>query len=153
METLHSHLQNLSTSEISEVLDRGSHAHLACRRWRQLYVVPVTYIHDGDFIYCHSRLGKKIEMMRSNPHVCLQIEEIRGLFQWRSVIIWGRYEELADLEAAKGMSLLSKKVGDLEKKRGLSSVDDEISAILSNAIFYRIHIEKATGRAEGHETV
>ena len=150
METEHGHLQVLTPREIDEVLDRGSHAHLGCHHWRKTYVVPLTYVRDGDFIYSHSRLGKKIEMMRANPHVCLQIEEIKGLFKWRSVVIWGRFEELRDLEAAKGMRLLIKRIADLERERGLSPLEVEISAILSKAIIYRFHIEKVTGRAEGY---
>ena len=153
MHTQHGHLQVLTPAEINEVLDRGWHAHLACRHWRELYLVPLTYVHDGGFLYCHTLSGKKIKMMRSNPHVCLQVEEVKGVFRWRSIMIWGRFEELKGIEAAKCMSLLSKRISELEKESGLSPVEDEISAVLSSAIFYRVRIETATGRAEGFETV
>lgn len=153
MKTQHGHLQVLTPSEINEVLDHGWHAHLACRHWRELYLVPITYVHNGDFLYCHTLSGKKIKIMRSNPHVCLQIEEVAGVFRWRSIMISGRFEELEGAEAVKCMRLLSEKIAEIEKKRGLSSVEDEISAILSKAIFYRVRIEKATGRAEGFENV
>ena len=80
----------------------------------------------------------------------MQIEEIRGQFKWKSIIVWGHFEELEGVDAAKAMTLLGKRISDIEKMRHLVPVDDEISAILSHSIFYRIRIEKATGRSEGY---
>lgn len=151
METDHARLKALTPREIDEVLDHGSHAHLGCHYWRETYVVPLTYVRNEDFIYSHTLAGKKIEMMRANPQVCVQIEEIESLFKWRSVILWGRFEELEGLDAASGMRLLIKKVADLERERGLTPLEVELSAILSKAILFRIRIEKATGRAEGFQ--
>jgi hypothetical protein len=32
--------------------------------------------------------------MRSNPRLCVEVDEIRGSQQWTCVIVFGRYEEL-----------------------------------------------------------
>ncbi|HKX33006.1 MAG TPA: pyridoxamine 5'-phosphate oxidase family protein [Blastocatellia bacterium] len=58
------------------------------------YVVPVNYYFDGEDIYVHSLPGRKIEALRANPSACLQVDEIRDAYHWRSVIAYGRYEEI-----------------------------------------------------------
>lgn len=61
------------------------------------YVVPVHYYFDGQDIYIHSLPGKKIDMLRANPNVCLQADDIRDEYNWRSVIATGSFEELRDV--------------------------------------------------------
>jgi nitroimidazol reductase NimA-like FMN-containing flavoprotein (pyridoxamine 5'-phosphate oxidase superfamily) len=151
METEHGKLRELSSREIDAVLNEGSHAHLGCRRGNEIYVVPVTYARDGDYLYSHSRRGKKIEMMRSHPHVCIQVEDVKSLFKWRSVVVHAKFEELEELEAARGMRLLMLRILELERARGLTPLEIETSAILSKAVIYRFRIEEATGRSEGYE--
>ena len=41
--------------------------------------------------------GKKIEMMRKNPEVCFQVDAIADLLNWESVICWGKFEEIVDI--------------------------------------------------------
>ena len=33
-------------------------------------------------------------MMRENPWVCVEVDHMDNLANWRSVIAWGRFEEL-----------------------------------------------------------
>jgi nitroimidazol reductase NimA-like FMN-containing flavoprotein (pyridoxamine 5'-phosphate oxidase superfamily) len=40
--------------------------------------------------------GKKIEWMRLNPCVCVEIDEVRNHFRWAGLIVTGRYEEFPD---------------------------------------------------------
>lgn len=114
-------------------------------------MVPVTYIVEDGFIYSHSRPGKKIEMMRASPHVCLQVEEVRDFHHWRSAIAWGRFEELTGDAAAMAMHLLLRKFLEYESPRRVSSLEVDMSAILETAIIFRIKIEKITGRFERSE--
>jgi nitroimidazol reductase NimA-like FMN-containing flavoprotein (pyridoxamine 5'-phosphate oxidase superfamily) len=43
-------------------------------------------------IYALSTVGQKIEWMRQNPKVCLQVDEIANQSEWMSVIANGTYE-------------------------------------------------------------
>src|SRR5439155_1371538 len=40
--------------------------------------------------------GQKIEWMRSNPKVCVEVEEIARQSEWMSVIANGLYQELSE---------------------------------------------------------
>ncbi len=137
----------LSSKEASGLLAKKNLGHLGCSVGDEPYVVPVTYALEGDFIYSHSPEGKKIEIMRKNPNVCLQVEEAEGLFQWRSVIARGRFEELKGDPAAAGMRVLLNRLR-LEPKH-ISSLEMDFEAMLERSIIYRIKIERLTGRAAG----
>ena len=155
MNTEHKNLKELTPDEMTKVLQRNSHAHLGCHHLGETYVCPITYVYEGNCIYSHSLLGKKIKMMRANPKVCVQVEEVNSLFSWKSVIVWGRFEELTgDIEAEVGLRLLKQKIAHLaevEASRKVSDLEVQLDAILSHAKIYRIEIEKMTGRGEGSD--
>src|SRR5690349_1576236 len=89
-------LGQLNKSQIDDVLHREMVGRIGCYTDHKMYVVPVTYVYDGEFIYAHSREGKKIEMMRKNPNVCFEVDSMENMANWRGVILWGTYEELKD---------------------------------------------------------
>ena len=76
------------------MLARTNVARLACARHDQPYVVPIHVDLDGDFLYSYATLGQRIEWMRENPLVCLEIDELVAHGEWASVVVFGRYEEL-----------------------------------------------------------
>lgn len=55
-------------------------------------MVPITYAYDGESLLGHSADGLKLRMMRRNPVVCVEIDHMDDLANWRSVIAQGRFE-------------------------------------------------------------
>jgi nitroimidazol reductase NimA-like FMN-containing flavoprotein (pyridoxamine 5'-phosphate oxidase superfamily) len=39
-------------------------------------------------------LGQKIDWMRANPNVCLEVEIIADRYHWTTVLVFGGYEEV-----------------------------------------------------------
>ncbi|MEA2511193.1 MAG: uncharacterized protein QOJ59_680 [Thermomicrobiales bacterium] len=66
------------------------------------YVVPLAYGYDGEAIYAHSGVGRKIRMMRAQPLVTVEVDEALASDRWRSVIAEGVYEELSETAAREG---------------------------------------------------
>jgi uncharacterized protein len=80
--------------------NRVSVGRLACSLNDQPYVVPVAFSYEPDCIYMFSTVGKKIEWMRQNPKVCLQVDEIGHGSNWTSVVVTGTYLELHEMQYA-----------------------------------------------------
>jgi len=93
----------LTQEQVDEVLRTEIIGRLACHADDQTYVVPITYVYHHDSIYIHSDEGLKIRMMRENPRVCFQVDQIKDLANWRSVIAWGVFRELHGPEATDGL--------------------------------------------------
>src|SRR5262249_46940511 len=90
-------INEMCGADCRELLRRVSFGRLACSRKDRPYVVPVYLAYDSDHLYGFTTVGQKVEWMRENPKVCVQVDEIREHFQWRSVVVHGRYRELPDL--------------------------------------------------------
>jgi nitroimidazol reductase NimA-like FMN-containing flavoprotein (pyridoxamine 5'-phosphate oxidase superfamily) len=76
-------------------------ARLACARDNQPYIVPVYIAYDrppdGEpRLYGFTTAGQKVEWMRANPLVCVEVDDVASHDEWTSVIVLGRYEELPD---------------------------------------------------------
>ena len=76
------------------MLARRNVARLACARNNQPYIVPLHVDLEGDYLYGFATPGQKIEWMRENPLVCLEVEELDTDRRWASVVVCGHYEEL-----------------------------------------------------------
>lgn len=143
-------VRTLSTLECTTLLRMNRLAHLACAKDGQPYVVPINYAYADGHPYAFSLLGKKIEWMRANPLVCLQIHEPGQGRGWRSVVVDGRYQELSDRidhKAARdhAWSLLSRHF-DWWEPGGLKPVMPPISDHAPPHVFYRILVEHVSGR-------
>ena len=84
-------IDKLNETECREILSRSSIARLGCSLNDQPYVVPVGIAYEEDYIYVFSTMGQKIRWMRSNPKVCVQVDEIRSQSDWVSVIANGEF--------------------------------------------------------------
>ncbi|MGL4554183.1 MAG: pyridoxamine 5'-phosphate oxidase family protein [Gemmataceae bacterium] len=88
----------MSSDECFRVLARGRLSRLGCARENQPYVVPVYLAYDepSECLYGYSTVGQKVEWMRANPLVCVEVDEVAAHDRWVSVIALGRFEELPD---------------------------------------------------------
>jgi uncharacterized protein len=89
-------INEMTEKECRAVLARGSIGRIGCALEDQPYVVPIYFAYEPDYVYVLSTFGQKIEWMRVNPKVCIQVDEIASQLQWVSVIANGIYEELPE---------------------------------------------------------
>lgn len=144
-------LGELDKGEIIDLLERQIIGRLGCHVDGETYVVPINYVYLDNAVYAHSGMGKKIEMMRKNPEVCFQVDEVEDTFRWKSVVLWGTYEELEDEERQQALMSIIHRIMPLRDKPSLPAshgVDDELR---DNIVVYRINITEGTGRFESHE--
>jgi nitroimidazol reductase NimA-like FMN-containing flavoprotein (pyridoxamine 5'-phosphate oxidase superfamily) len=143
----------LNSNQIEHVLQSLIVGRLGCHADNKTYVVPVTYAYNGNYIYGHTKEGLKIDMMRKNPLVCFEVDVIENMSNWRSVIAWGKFEELKTPEQRKeGMKILMDTVMPLmtgETTISNSMTDSHQNTIEAmKGVVYRIELTKKTGRYE-----
>jgi nitroimidazol reductase NimA-like FMN-containing flavoprotein (pyridoxamine 5'-phosphate oxidase superfamily) len=66
---------------------------LGCCRDGRPYVVPVHYVCSGALIFSFTMPGQKLDFMRDNPNVCLQVESIERSDKWKCVLVQGIFRE------------------------------------------------------------
>jgi uncharacterized protein len=147
-------LGTLTDAQIDNILLSQMIGRIGCCADNKMYVVPVSYVfHDG-YIYAHSKEGLKLEIMRKNPDVCFQVDAIENMANWRSVIVWGTYEEIKDVgEQQAALKILVDKFHPfmtsetVRPSHGDSLPPTRIEKGLK-AQAYRIRIREKTGRFE-----
>jgi hypothetical protein len=140
-------VNEISENECLEVLSRASMGHLGCAQDDQPYIVPVYFAYEPGKVYLFSTHGKKIEWMRANPKVCLEVEETRSQSDWVTVLANGRYEELPAPQYAEELAharkLLEKRSQwwlNAMAERRIEEPDE-----LIQPLFFRIIIESVSG--------
>ncbi len=89
-------IQDMTRQMCMALLRETQIGHLACAQGAQPYVTPFAFACGDDYLYSFALAGMKIGWMRANPLVCVNAERIVTREDWRSVVIFGRYEELPD---------------------------------------------------------
>ena len=141
-------IQEMTLEECRELLGSSCLARLACEMDGQPYVVPTYVAYDGTYLFGFATMGYKIDCMRANPLVCVEIDDIKSRNEWKSVVIFGTYEELPDTPeygAARAHSyeLLHKTAMWWEPA---SVAVEHLDYPKPYApIFYRIRIDRMTG--------
>lgn len=144
-------LGELDEEQIDQVLRAENVARLGCVANGWPYVVPVTYVYDGENIYAHSGEGMKLRAMRDNPLVCLEVEQIRSMANWRTVLVRGRFEELSDDDEERALAVLTTRLSLIETSataRLVLQEDIVRRERLQRPVLFRIRVEDRTGRFE-----
>lgn len=147
-------LGELNKEQIETLLNTETIARVGCYADGKIYVVPVSYAYNDGYLYAHSKDGLKVQMMRKNPEVCIEIDTMQNMANWQSVIAWGEFEELKDKESQmKSMKLLMDRLKPLmasetaQPSHGLISPHQhDVKGF--KAVAFRIKLGEKTGRFE-----
>jgi len=139
-------IREMTEAECAAALDQRDFGRLACSRGNQPYIVPIYFSYDGRHFYGVTTLGQKIEWMRSNPLVCLEVDERASHYRWTSIIVFGRYEELSDAPEFAGVRTHALEVLQQREMWWQTASAAAVNLEQRPPILYRIHILHMTGR-------
>jgi nitroimidazol reductase NimA-like FMN-containing flavoprotein (pyridoxamine 5'-phosphate oxidase superfamily) len=135
----------LADNEAKALLATCRVARLGCIVDGEPYVVPINYYVEDGAVYSHSLPGLKISALRQNPNACLQVDHIESDFRWRSVIAFGKFEEVTNRTERE--RILGQLLWTFPRLTPVESVIAE-DASLPPVVVYRIRIDRLTGVAE-----
>lgn len=135
--------RELARDEIEDFLRGQRIARLGCHAGGETYVVPLIYAYEDETVVAVTTEGRKIAMLRENPHVCVEVDEYDadGRGSWRSVIAQGVYEELEGEQIEPALGLLRERfaraAGRHAKPRPLGP----------GVVVVRVRLHEMSGRA------
>ncbi len=146
-------LGELTKQEIENVIQSQSVCRIGCIDGKHPYIVPISYFYDGEYIYAQSREGKKIDLMRKNPNVCIEVDMITSMNNWRCVIAIGKFEELKGEESTLAREKLFSNVLTLMTNTKIHKFQHYTgNSILENnrvkLIMFSVKISEVSGRYE-----
>ncbi len=146
-------IANLSNEECIEVLSNNHIGHLAYLVGSSPYIVPVTYYYDSETnsIISYSSEGHKISAMRDNNMVAFEVDAIKSVASWRTVLAHGAFEELQGIDAKHMLHEFSQGVKKLlgrEKGNEPKFISDFSSKLYAEGtpVVFRIKILDIQGK-------
>ncbi|HET8632562.1 MAG TPA: pyridoxamine 5'-phosphate oxidase family protein [Gemmatimonadales bacterium] len=132
--------RDLSERECRELLGRNHVGRIAYQIGEYVNIVPLGYVYHGDWLACRTQEGSKVSVLRRSPYVAFEVDEVEGLFDWKSVVVQGSW---------------------YEEDRPTTGREETLAALRAVApnvltpedptpfrdILFRIHIREITGRA------
>jgi nitroimidazol reductase NimA-like FMN-containing flavoprotein (pyridoxamine 5'-phosphate oxidase superfamily) len=138
-------VEELPENEIVELLARVGYGHLACCRGDRPYVVPVHYAYDDGMIFIYTTEGKKFEIIKENPNVCLQVEAVVDNQHWTSVIVDGVAVQIKHgAEHDRALELIAARNPTLTPAVSVRWIDDWVRENIE--VVYRVTPTATSGR-------
>jgi nitroimidazol reductase NimA-like FMN-containing flavoprotein (pyridoxamine 5'-phosphate oxidase superfamily) len=141
-------IHELTHAECVAALEQMHLGRLGYSLFDQPYVVPIHFSFDAsrNCVYVFSTLGQKVQSMRRNPKVCLEVDDIVDKNHWTTILIVGRYREIhresRDAEARRRAEQLFQERHEwwLPGAAKLGAKEHE------HAVIFQISIDQMTGR-------
>lgn len=149
-------MEELDQEHIELLLRTQIVGRLGCYADQKVYVVPISYAYHDGYLYGHTNDGMKLKMVRKNPNVCVEVDDVKNYENWRSVIAWGKFEELSGHQAAEAISILVGRLAaslavdkDIANKNvDMGDIQNAMKMDARKGVIYRIVLSEKTGRYE-----
>ena len=139
-------IKNLDEKAARKLLKEQKLGHLGCvLESGEPYVVPVNYLFRDDEIYIHCLPGQKLDALRANGKVCLQVEKIGKSCRWKSAIAFGEFQEVK--RTNKKLEILKELSDSFEHLTPVEAMIKE-HWNLGGLIVFRLNIKRITGISE-----
>jgi nitroimidazol reductase NimA-like FMN-containing flavoprotein (pyridoxamine 5'-phosphate oxidase superfamily) len=121
------------------------------------FIAPITYFFDAEnnIIIGYSAEGHKINAMRKNSNVSVNVAEIDSVNDWKSVLAHGSFEELSSCTSKAKLHQFSIGVKDLiitREHRKLDFINEFSSKIYTDdlPVIFQIKVKEITGKMRSH---
>lgn len=142
--------QIVDLDAIEAVIRKAEVCHLAMSVNDRPYVVPLCFGYQDKTLYFHSAAtGKKLEMLRANPHVCFELvadsriitadQACKWSMKYKSVIGFGKASVIEDkTDRSRALTLIMKQYADQSWEFN--------PALLEKTVLIQVEIEEMTGK-------
>jgi uncharacterized protein len=135
--------RDLTSEESRAILERHHVGRIAFSFHDRVDIQPIHYVFKDNWLYGRTGRGSKFSTLVHNPWCAFEVDEIRGLFDWESVVVKGHLElldpELASQDAyARGLELMRDIVPETFR---------DGDPVPQRSILFRVHASEVTGRA------
>lgn len=106
-------------------------------------IQPVNYVFDDGWIVGRTQVGSKLSTLTHNPWCAFEVDDVRGLFDWDSVVARGSFHILDPEEGSvdryrRALTVLRELIP------GTMSADDPAP---ERSILFGVHVDEMTGRS------
>jgi nitroimidazol reductase NimA-like FMN-containing flavoprotein (pyridoxamine 5'-phosphate oxidase superfamily) len=83
--------RDLTSDEVRALLTRNHVGRIAFSFHDRVDIRPIHYVYDDNWLYGRTSPGDKLVTLRHNQWVAFEVDEVRGPFDWESVVAHGSF--------------------------------------------------------------
>ena len=136
--------RELERDEIEAMLHRNKVGRLAFSFHDRVDIQPIHYVYERGWLYGRTSEGDKIATLAHNQWVAFEVDEIRDLFDWTSLVIHGSFWILHPRGSPRAEELW-KKAGELVNSIVPGALTDH-DPVGFRQIIFRIAVSDVRGR-------
>ena len=87
-------IRALTQHECSALLARNEVGRIAFAFHDRVDIQPLNYVYEAGWIYGRTSEGAKLVSLAHNQWVAFEVDEVRGPFDWASVVVHGSFHRL-----------------------------------------------------------
>jgi uncharacterized protein len=89
-------IRNLTHDEVHALLARNHVGRIAFSFRDRVDIRPIHYVYRDSWLYGRTEPSDKLATLRHNQWVAFEVDEVRGPFDWQSVVVHGSFYHLTD---------------------------------------------------------
>jgi nitroimidazol reductase NimA-like FMN-containing flavoprotein (pyridoxamine 5'-phosphate oxidase superfamily) len=137
-------VQPLSPDEITSLLARNKVGRIAFSSHDRVDIEPLSYVYAPGWIYGRTAHGAKLTTVAKNKWVAFEVDEVKSIFDWQSVVVHGGVYVLEPGPSDDARALYAEALTILRKL--LPSTFREDDPVPERDVIFRIAIQESTGR-------
>jgi nitroimidazol reductase NimA-like FMN-containing flavoprotein (pyridoxamine 5'-phosphate oxidase superfamily) len=137
--------RNLTPSECRYLLARHSFGRLAYTFHDRVDVVPISYVYVGGALVFRTAPGSKLEILAHHRWAALEIDEVEGPSEWRSVVVHGSVYVLDEEGSPAEARAYRSAVRALTQWNPTTLAAGDPTPF--RTVVAKLHIDRMTGRA------
>jgi hypothetical protein len=134
----------LTRVECEAILARNRVGRLAYGIHDRVEIQPIGYVFANGVINCRTSEGAKLEVLRHQPAVAFEVDEVDGPFAWRSVVVHGTVYFAEDEGSDADRKAYAEAVEALRGAYAGALGPDDPAAFRS--VILRLYVNEMTGR-------
>lgn len=83
--------RELTANECQDLLARHNVGRIAFARHDRVNIEPINYVSDGEWIFGRTSVGTKLTTLLHHRWCAFETDDVRGLFDWDSVVVKGTF--------------------------------------------------------------
>lgn len=146
MPTVRQHpiIRELERDACIELLARNQVGRMAFSFHDRIDIQPLHYVYDDGWLYGRTSVGSKLETLEHHQWVAFEVDEIRAVFDWTSVVVHGAFRPIDPFGTRREQKIADHAVALL---RGI--VADTLTAndpVPLRTILFRVSVDEVSGR-------
>lgn len=98
-------IRELTISEVQALLARNNVGRIAFSFHDRVDIRPIHYVFRDNWLYGRTSPGDKLVTLRHNQWVAFEVDEIRGPFDWESVVVHGSFYHVGREDSPQSLEL------------------------------------------------